>query len=232
MPKSEPFFGPLDMRPHIGPPIAWSPPLFRSRRVCLSLVDWKAFGDALARIYPEERYLRTMTVEEKKSPEKPSANLIASHLCAFNDRPEGPPWEIDFTLGPKWQLKLEPFEQGWSRWKRDPLDYPFLVFRPEWQWLVPPKHEMPEHLREGSIEVQCSRVHKPHLAFARRFYKLFSQFATNKNQHGMRYPSYEILWTLEKGSDLWLGHDAIRWAREDQRRLLGYDRHNFGYRPA
>ncbi|WP_341704167.1 hypothetical protein [Ferrovibrio sp.] len=60
---------------------------------------------------------------------------------------------------------------------------------------------------------------------------MFKAVGSNTCQIGVTYPDYRMLWSIDKGSDTWLGHDAVRWAREDRRRLLYYDSRGWGYCP-
>jgi hypothetical protein len=57
-------------------------------------------------------------------------------------------------------------------------------------------------------------------ALARRLFHLLGKVATNRNHVYVGYPGYEVITVFEKGGTCWLGHDAIRWAREDPKRLL------------
>ncbi len=58
---------------------------------------------------------------------------------------------------------------------------------------------------------------------ARRLLYLLGKVATNRNHVYVGYPGYQVITVFEKGGTCWLGHDAIRWAREDPRRLLTMD---------
>lgn len=44
-------------------------------------------------------------------------------------------------------------------------------------------------------------------------------------------PEYEIGCSIDKGSMAWLGHDAIRWVRNNPKRLLNCQEGGWGYRP-
>lgn len=106
---------------------------------------------------------------------------------------------------------------------RNPMPLPIvriLQYRGVWD----PKGTAPEHLSRGRIEISCQPGNKNHLTFARQFFALMGKLSTNKNQLRITLPGYNIETVQEKGSLIWLGHDAIRWAREDRRRLLCYER--------
>jgi hypothetical protein len=79
--------------------------------------------------------------------------------------------------------------------------------------------------------------------FAKAKSGLMAQF-TNERQVRVRYPHYE-LFPEPPGPPLfglWIGHDALRWAREDSKRLPAYEYSptarrmpemlGYGFRPA
>lgn len=228
MKKPAPFFDPTDLRPH---PELYRPTL-RSRYVCLSPVDWQALGDALKLAYPAGLYVRDTTPEEQRSTDLPGDTPV-DHLCGYVAKEGRMPFGIEMCLDPDWKIRRWPAEKGAGiTWHRNRLPFPFIKFDVG-PGLWPAKPPRPECIVSGQIHVYCEYRNKNHLAFARRFYRLFGQFATNRNQRVKSYweKSFGRSSLRDKGSDMWLGHDAIRWVREDPAREL-YDPVNMaGYRP-
>jgi hypothetical protein len=217
-------------------------PCALSRYVCLSPLDWRLFATALEEAFPHAVYSRDLTIAEEISAERPEPRLEYK-LCRPD--PSGPagialegPNQMHF--GPATQLVVE---KG-VRWliTVDGLYWPNMrLGRP-----APPDPadaNGPERIEEGLIELHLALHHKGHARFARQIYRLLAQFTTNERQIRVRYPHYE-LFPERPGPPLfglWIGHDALRWAREDPKRLLAYERSpmskrtpdylGYGYRP-
>ena len=198
---------------------------FRSKRVCLSYADWIAFGGGLAEAFPAARYY-PIYVDSFYETDEPPALPVESSLAAFFRDPNPQHYQINMAVAPAWTLR---WNRGEHRWYVREF-CPFVRIRPGGR-VIDDKPDAPPHIRSGEIDVCCEAGNKEHFAFARRFYRVFRKFASNTDQIGLRYPGYEVLWSIDKGSITWLGHDAIRWARENKRRMLYYDHRGWGYRP-
>ncbi len=229
MKEPVPFFDPKDLRPH--PPLYR--PTLRTRNVCLSPADWQALGDALQQAYPAGIYVRDTTWQEQNSTGLPQDTPV-DHLCGYLETEGTMPFEIEMCLDPDWTVEHWPAKEGAGiTWHRNRMPFPFVMFRPG-NGILPARPPAPECIASGEIHVYCEHQNKDHLAFARRFYRLFGRFAGNRNQRIKSYweKSRGRITLSEKGSDMWLGHDAIRWVREKPDREL-YDQTNMaGFRPA
>jgi len=228
MKQPVPFFDPRDLRPH---PEMYQPTL-RSRNVCLSPADWQMLGDALQQAYPAGLYVRGIKHAEEKS-DLPPRDIPVRHLCGYLETEGEMPFEIAMCLDPDWKVERWRVEEfGRMQWRRNRMPFPFIKFRPG-NGIRPARPPQPECIDSGLISVYCEYRNKDHLAFARRFYRLLGQFATNRNQRVMLYREKfrGSIHRLENGSDMWLGRDAIRWVRENPAREL-YDQTNWrGHRP-
>ena len=84
---------------------------------------------------------------------------------------------------------------------------------------------MPQDLNCAYIYFRCRPDNKEDLALANRVYNLLGNFTTNRDQVCFRLPFLELETVKRKGSELWIGHEAIRWAKQDAMRFI------FGTRP-
>lgn len=194
-----------------------------SRYVCLSPLDWKLFATALEDAFPNALYSRRPTIEESRRDERPEIHLERK-LCRPD--PSGPagiaavgPNQMHF--GPATKLIWENYF-GWGV-TIEGLYWPMMrLGRP-----VPPKPadaNGPEHIEEGLVHIDLAPQHKGHARFARQIYRLLAQFTTNERQVLVGYPHYDVRPQPDRPLfGLWIGHDALRWAREDPKRLLAYE---------
>lgn len=224
---------------HIDPPeIVKAQPSARpsvlSRSVCLSPLDWTRFATALEEAFPDALYSRAPSLAELTRAAPPKLRLEHS-LC----RPgaDGP---TQMHFSPETELILKR-DMGWHV-SREGLFWPQMsVGRPVAP--LPAHAHGPERLREGQILIHLAPQHTGHARFARQMWQLLAQFTTDQRQVLVRYPDYEVMPQLSgaSSSGLWIGHDALRWAREHPTRLLAYERSRlttrtteclgYGYRP-
>lgn len=186
------------------------PVSFRCREACLTPADLRAFSALLVENFPTARYFEKPHLRDLDGPEPPDIT-IALRLHDLND------YQVYMTFDEDWlpQWNKTEYYGDWA------LAYPRL---PDVRFLVgrmwPANEQRPERI--DSFEIQCScRPHrKEDFTMARRLFYLLGKVATNRNQVYVGYPDYEVITVFEKGGGVWLGHDAIRWAREDPRRML------------
>lgn len=205
-----------------------------SRYVCLSPIDWNLFATALVEAFPDALYNRHMTIEEEIGAEQPEVRLERS------------PWHPDLT----YPIKMH-FDPATQLHIKKGVRWLITVNGQSWPQIrlggpVEPKpadEKGPERFEEGQIQIHLAPHHKGHARFARQIYRLLAQFTTNERQVRVSYPHYEVF-PEPAGPPLfglWIGHDALRWAREDPKRLLAYERSpmskrtpdylGYGYRP-
>ncbi|MBX9634195.1 MAG: hypothetical protein K2X44_04365 [Magnetospirillum sp.] len=186
------------------------PVSFRSRETCLSPADVKAFAATLVEAFPTARYYVPPGLGEGYDIEPPTI-ATALHL-------------LDLTAYERWMH----FDEEWvPQWRKDP-DYGRWVLasprlpsvRFQMGKVRPADECRPERISATEIDVSCRPHRKEDFAMARRLFHLLDKIATNRHQVYVSYPGYEVATVFEKGGSLWMGHDAIRWAREDPRRLL------------
>lgn len=226
-------------------------PWVRRKYVCMTVTDWTSFGDALAEALPDAIYIRGVRPMEAIQPEPPIIRA-ERHLCTARvpdpDFPDGVrfPSEITMYIDPKAELSIgrsggltKPKTGRW--YASGGISWPRIRFLPT-ATIWPADARGPEHIGEGEIQIYIAPHHKGHARFMRQIFRLLSKFATNERQTLVRYPHYEVI--PEEGRPLfglWIGHDAMRWAREDPKRFLAYspsalsrrspDNLGYGYRP-
>lgn len=199
---------------------------FRSKRVCMSMTDWKAFAPAIEETNQDARYLRSLPLDvDRHTAESPILRIEGAFSDFLND--PDVPWEITMIVDPTWQGSWKRGNGGWYMSGPADLVVRFILGGE----VVANKPNAPPHISHGEITVSCRAGRQDHLNFAQRLFRLMKKFATNINQASYSFPEYEVRWTQDKGNLCWLGHDAIRWAREDKRRMLNYDLRGWGLRP-
>jgi hypothetical protein len=207
-----------------------------SRSVCLSPLDWMRFATALEEAFPDALYSRNVALAELTAAAPPKLRLEHS-LC----RP-GPDGPTQIHFGPETELILKR-QMGWQVASEGQFWPQMSVGRPVAP--LPADAHGPERLRDAQILIHLAPHHNGHARFARRMWRLLARFATSQRQVLVRYPDYEIMPQppgAPSSSGLWIGHDALRWARENPKRLLAYERSRlspraadvlgYGYRPA
>ncbi len=195
-----------------------------SRYVCLSPLDWKLFASALEQAFPNAVYSRDLTIAEEIGADRPSLQLehklchpspdstIGIALDGPNQMHFGSATELILDKGVRWYVTVDGLY-----WPKMRLGRPAPA--------DPADAIGPERIGEGMIEIHLAPHHKGHARFARQIYRLLAQFTTNERQVLVGYPHYEVRPQPERPLfGLWIGHDALRWAREDPKRLLAYDR--------
>lgn len=209
-------------------------PSMLSRYVCLSPTDWKLFATALVEAFPDALYNRHLTIKEAIGVEQPEVHLERSpwhpDLTYPIEMHFDPATRLNVEKGVRWLITVK--GQSWPQVRLGGPVEP-----------KPADDKGPERFGEGQIEIHLAPHHKGHARFARQIYRLLAQFTTNERQTLVRYPNYEVM-PEPPGPPLfglWIGHDALRWAREDPKRLLAYELSSmsqrtpeylgYGYRP-
>lgn len=148
--------------------------------------------------------------------------------------------EMHFDLDwvPEWYITGDPInhllpEPG-SYWD---LRQPRLpAFRFEFSFMRPAANGHPEHMTHvGDYWFFYESGNRDHLAIGHRVFRLFRDVASNRDQFEVRNGSTRH----RRVGPIWLGHDAIRWAKEDPTRMLAYrsteyftEDSSWGLRPA
>ena len=218
---------------------------YRNLYVCLTWTDWSGFADALYDAFPQAQYFFNPHVVFRIFPEPPPLGR-GEHMLRIRDG-EGPfdpdkltQSEMHFDPGwqPRWFVTGEPIndmlpEPG-AYWD---ITQPRLpAFRFEFSFRKPAEDGLPEFMTLGEYWFFHAPGNRDHLAIGHRVFRLFRQFATNRDQQHVRAIDGAVLAT-KKVSPFWIGNDAARWARQNPRRLLamqdyGEAAERWGYRPA
>lgn len=85
------------------------------------------------------------------------------------------------------------------------------------------RNEEPEYVNEGTTEFAVEPKNENHKVFMQAFFALLGRYSSNRHQVEIWTPRYDISDPIVS-TTLWLGHEAIRWALEDSRRVLAYHR--------
>ena len=208
-----------------------TPIAFRTRYFVLTPVDEAAYSKLLVEAFPRMRFFD----EPPSAYEGPTPPEITLHesLSACARHYVLAIFEPDWA--PCWSNRSK---SGW--WSIRNLPYPDVVIERggqifPWQ----PKASLksvegpePQRIQGGRIYFRCHKGDKAELAIAGKALRLLGKVATNKRQMRVRYPSLEVVGYDEKNSHLWMGHDAIRWLRENPERMADFNAFlKIGYRP-
>ena len=185
----------------------------RSRNICFIKEDWEAVGDALLIACPYAQYKRHITPPERILPEPPEPP-ISRHICDLVQPVNrfAVDISVQFYGGP--QAGHDPEDPA-----RTIAMAPSFSIRDAGR-IYPADHE-PEQASSGRLDFWLESNNADHIAFMRQIFSLFGRFSSNRHQMTVSYPDYEDYRHKVVG-DLWLGHEAIRWALEDPKRILDY----------
>lgn len=203
------------------------PTRIKSREVCMTDRDWQAFGDALKQLFPAARYFSDIP-SILQTPSPPKVDSYRSLSAISVEYPERAIMVFDQFSSPSVVKSVysENHPEKWL-WTLKPPPHPYVwlgVGNRIWE------HQGPAHLSVSEVHFYMTPRSKEHEVLARKFYRLLDKFITNRGLAFVRYPDY-LVTPAEKGLDLWCGHDAIRWAREDSKRFLCFNGRS-GLRPA
>jgi hypothetical protein len=195
-------------------------PNFLSRRVCLNMEDWRAFGDALQVACPYGRYLGEQDEKEPEPTHPPSLQLRPHIADALADTNAANGTTTTSVFDPDWRLEYRKkrYTWGYAQAKPDPKFYMQLSGR---VW----KEEKLgfEYMNAGLFVMAVSPGNESHMAFSRAFFSLFGKFASKRHQCSVSFPDYEH-YDHKATGDIWIGHHTIRWLLADPTRLIGFVR--------
>lgn len=192
----------------------------RTRNVILAPEDIRLFSDALAIAYPDARYHMVPTWEQRQRSRPPrllagpslyriwqAAQRFQANVCMHFETAWQPAWHRDSMTG------------HWVFW---PPRNPYVIFGCLYGFLEPQPGITAIDPR-GHIDVYCDPDWQEHYRFARRFFRLFGKFASDRNLVRVAYPSGEILESfIGRTAWQWVGHEARRWAAAADDRFLNF----------
>lgn len=189
---------------------------FHEKTLSFLSADWRMFGDALVAEYPRAFYYPFYLAERYDS-EKPRL-LIAQHMCDLVEANNLMTTEIIMVFDCSYVPVVRKDDFGF--WSAGYPPCPYAQFSPGERIFNRTAHE-PQHISQGSASVTYRRNVAEDAALAKRFFRIFRRFATLRNQVCLTYPEGDMVEASATGFGVWLGHEAIRWAREDNSRMLG-----------
>lgn len=219
-----------DLVPHLG-----RRPWFRTRHICFTMADWRIIGDALRLACPYARYYRRGEFREYNQPEPPDIKLH-DHICDLAVGANEFPWEISISFDPDWTLEF--VHDGRLPWRpKTNGSEPYAYIRP-FSSIYPARSGEPERVVHGELYFATEPNNENHKAFQRDFFALLGRYSSNRHHVEVWTPGYEMSDPMVS-TKIWFGHEAIRWALEDPRRVLAYGRtsnpgepmRGHGYRP-
>ncbi|MCW9001423.1 MAG: hypothetical protein OQJ87_01765, partial [Rhodospirillales bacterium] len=133
--------------------------------------------------------------------------------------------DIYFPDDPAWEPEFARSDRNPERYRMTnrPIGY-VLIFRSNLLHMNASieREGVPPHIDNGVLHVPGdSPMPKDLAAFARKVYRVLGKVASNKLKM-MDVLTGETIWEDWKGGRLWAGHDAIRWALEDEDRFFDY----------
>lgn len=214
-------------------------PSFRTKRVCLTLDDWGRIGDDLAQQFPTIRFRRQLTNAEWKNEAIPDIR-IESDLRAIFAHPTNSYafdafFDPDFQLGLRRELYKPYFGEGYMVWRYNRTGVPRLDIKPAGRPNKGWNGAGPERLSQAKIDFAGEPGNKNHLAVAQQIFGIIRRQVKKAPLLRVEYPSYKSQPSIRDTHIEWITEDAMRWAREDPKRLLMPDMKpdgtGWGYRP-
>jgi len=211
-------------------------PSFRTKHVCLTMEDWGRIGDDLVKQFPKIRFVRGISDAEWRGEAQPDIrieeNLRAVLLSVRESRVFRAFFEPNLQLGLRRELYESTNGESYMVWRSNPSGLPRIRVRtsagPDMGW----DGKGPEQLRNDKIEFACEPGNKNHLALAQQFFGILRRQISKEPLVSVG-PGYEVQPTSRTAALEWIGKDAMRWAREDTKRLLrsSQSHGDWGFRP-
>lgn len=214
-------------------------PSFRTKQVCLTLDDWGRISDDLVRQFPTIRFRHQITPAERRGEAPPDIKIEHSLRPILWSSRESHAFDAffdpDFQLGLRRELYKPSDGKGFMVWRYNRTGVPRLDIwpsgRPYWGW----NGKGPERLGEAKIDFAGEPGNKNHLALAQQIFGIIRRQVKKEPLLYVDYPSYDSRPSMRNTSLEWITRDAMRWAREDPKRLLKAnikaDGTGWGFRP-
>ncbi len=214
-------------------------PSFRTKEVCLTIDDWGRIGDDLTLQFPTIRFLRKLTDAEWRGEARPDLRIESNLHSVLSSTKR--PHEISVFFEPHLQLNLrqELYKtydgESYSVWRYNVWGLPRLRIAssgyPNRGW----DGKGPESLDSTTIDSAGEPGNKNHLVLAQQIFGIIRRQVKKAPLLRVEYPTYESQPSTRNTRLEWITQDAMRWAREDPKRLLKPDMRRdgtgWGYRP-
>ncbi len=214
-------------------------PSFRTKEICLTMDDLGRIGDDLTVQFPTIRFMRKLTDAEWRGEARPDLRIESNLRSALSSLTSS--HEISVFFEPYLQLNLrqelyKTFDgESYPVWRYNIPGLPHLR-------MIPSGHpnrgwdgKGPERLSRTKIDFAGEPGNKNHLALAQQIFGIIRRQVKKAPLLRVEYPSYESQPSTGDTRLEWITQDAMRWAREDPKRLLKPDMRRdgtgWGYRP-
>jgi|GEM_PF-4525297 len=177
--------------------------------------DIKNLSQPLKEAFPGAKYFPELTYEECGQTERPklhvSDNLAdLSHLMA-----EGHYLQISLNPEAKPVIEKRYNIDSWGIYEED---FPVATFQLSTRAEKAMRGKILTHW-EGRVFVNYEKGNKAERAMTNKFFRILRKNTTNKLVQ-YYFPEPEPRWIVEKGADVWIGADVVRWCDEHPYALL------------
>jgi hypothetical protein len=214
-------------------------PSFRTKEICLTMDDLGRIGDDLSVQFPTIRFMRKLTDAEWRGEARPGLRIESNLRSALASLTSSD--EISVFFEPHLQLNLrqelyKTFDgESYPVWRYNIPGLPHLRMIPSGYPNRGWDGKGPERLSRTKIDFAGEPGNKNHLALAQQIFGIIRRQVKKEPLLCVDYPSYESHPPIRDTRLEWITRDAMRWAREDPKRLLVPDIRpdgaGWGYRP-
>jgi len=197
------------------------------REFVLTSVDQENYWQLLVQAFPTARLFIRPQHSLCTGPAPPEFKI-------YRSLSECPPYEwVTIIFDPDWTPRWGQFSP-YKWWGMGRLPYPNAKFERNGQIVGERRlggKRYPPTIYGGRIYFRCDKSDRAQIAWGRKGLRLLTKVASNRLA-AVKAWTHEVVSRIEKGADLWIGHDAARWCREHPDHILLYDdRTQKGIRP-
>ena len=209
----------------------------KSRYVWLTETDWKSFSDILSENIPSVSYY----ADRGGAPQSVVLPVTRTEKHLLDVDTSCPGWDyarsdIRMTFEPEWQPDYRLRENDVAKdrgsyWALTNAVLPNVMFR-MWAIYTPDRLHSTGHMIHNDVIFYGRSGNREDRLLSQRFFRLLGKVSTNRDQITISMPERKFMQAEAKGSLFWLGHDALRWARENPERVFFYNSRDWAIRPA
>lgn len=213
-------------------------PSFRTKHICLTLDDWGRIGDDLSKQFPTIRFMRYLSDAEWRGEATPDIRIESNLRSVLPSITVSYEMAVFFEPDLQLNLRQETYKtfdgESYPVWRHNVWGLPRLHISPS----IPSRGwdgKGPEQIHRAKIDFAGEPGNKKHQALAQQIFGIMRRQVKKAPLLRVDYPSYEAHLSTRDTRLEWITQDAMRWAREDPKRLLMPDMKpngtGWGYRP-